>query len=71
MAGATGYLGRHIVKELQTRNLDFAAIARDPKKLKSMGVSEQQISVGEVTGIATSLVTLLLLIDSFVDINNN
>ena len=49
MAGATGYLGRHIVKELQSRDLDFAVIARDPERMRSMGVSDQQISVGEVT----------------------
>lgn len=49
VAGATGYLGRHLIKELQNRKLNFRAIARNEKKLLEMGVGERQIIKAEVT----------------------
>lgn len=49
VAGSTGYLGRHIVKELQFRGLAFQAIARSSKNLLKLGLNKSQITVTEVT----------------------
>ena len=53
VAGATGYLGRHIIKELQFRGLPFQAIARNSEKLQKMGLSAEQIISAEVTQAET------------------
>ena len=53
VAGATGYLGRHIIKELQFRGLPFQAIARNSEKLQKMGLSPGQIISAEVTKAET------------------
>ena len=53
VAGATGYLGRHIIKELQFRGLPFQAIARNTEKLQKMGLSPGQIISAEVTKAET------------------
>lgn len=47
VAGATGYLGLHVIKELEAQNISFKAIARSPQKLK--GLSPEQIIEAEVT----------------------
>lgn len=49
IAGSTGYLGGHIVQELQSRKMDFVAVARNDKKLLNMGLASNQIRRAEVT----------------------
>lgn len=49
VAGATGYLGRHLVKELQFRGLPFQAIARSDEKLLKLGLDKSHIVQAQVT----------------------
>lgn len=49
IAGSTGYLGSHLVKELQAQNTNFQALARSEKKLLKLGLSAAQIIQAEVT----------------------
>lgn len=49
VAGASGYLGRHIIDVLKTSNTDFFALARHTERLKRSGVTDPQIRVAEVT----------------------
>ena len=49
VAGSTGYLGSHIVKELLAQDQEFVALARNTKKLKTMGLDEAQIIQAEAT----------------------
>lgn len=49
VAGATGYLGKHIVKELQLRNIEFEAMVRNAGKLQSLSLKEAQVVTAEVT----------------------
>lgn len=49
VAGATGYLGSHIVKLLQSQGKPFKAIARNKQKLLKLGLDESQIITAEVT----------------------
>lgn len=49
VAGSTGYLGRHLVKELQLRGMPFQAMARSDKKLLKLGLNPEQIIKAEVT----------------------
>ncbi|MEM8894715.1 MAG: SDR family oxidoreductase, partial [Bacteroidota bacterium] len=49
LAGATGYLGQHILTELQQRSTNFVAIARKKNKLASKGIADHQIIAAEVT----------------------
>ncbi|MEM9920005.1 MAG: SDR family oxidoreductase [Bacteroidota bacterium] len=49
IAGATGYLGRYIVKELQAHQMDFLAIARDASKLEKEGLTATQIVEADMT----------------------
>ena len=49
LAGATGYLGGHLVEEMTRRGLEFRAMARNPEKLKAAGLDATQILVAEVT----------------------
>ncbi len=49
VAGATGYLGSHIVQELLDRKIDVRALARNPKKLLAQGVPASQIFTAEAT----------------------
>ncbi|MBT33241.1 MAG: NAD-dependent dehydratase [Thalassobius sp.] len=49
VAGATGYLGSHIVKLLQSQEKSFKAIARNKQKLLNFGLDESQIITAEVT----------------------
>lgn len=49
VAGATGYLGSHIVKALQQSDHTFQAIARNQTKLNKLGVGDDQIIKAEVT----------------------
>lgn len=49
LVGATGYLGMHIIRQLQDQNQNFVALARNKKKLESIGVPEAQIVEAQVT----------------------
>lgn len=49
VAGATGYLGTHLIKELLLRSMDFQAIGRNADKLRNQGLSQKQIIEAEVT----------------------
>ncbi len=53
IAGATGYLGSHLVKELQRVNFSFQAIARNTERLKAQGLKSDQIIKAEVTDPST------------------
>ncbi|MCR9253718.1 MAG: SDR family oxidoreductase [bacterium] len=53
VAGATGYLGIHLVNELQNLRTPFRAIARNGKKLESQGLNSDQIINAEVTDFKT------------------
>ena len=54
VVGATGYLGLHIIKELQHQQINFIALARDKQKLINHGVPEIQI----IEALATDPETL-------------
>jgi len=49
VAGATGYLGRHIVNKLKNSGEDFFALARNAEKLRQTELSDAQIRIAEVT----------------------
>ncbi|MBM7035399.1 SDR family oxidoreductase [Vibrio ulleungensis] len=49
IVGATGYLGLHIIKQLQQNNQNFVAVARNRSKLIAYGVLPSQIIEAEVT----------------------
>jgi|TARA_B100001964_G_scaffold245290_1_gene331287 uncharacterized protein YbjT (DUF2867 family) len=55
VAGATGYLGRFVVKELKEQGYWVRALARNPEKLNRLGVFREppiiadEVFVGEVT----------------------
>lgn len=49
VAGATGYLGSHIVQELLDRKIDVCALARNPQKLLAQGVPASKIFTAEAT----------------------
>lgn len=49
LAGATGYLGRHIVKEMKKRKLSAKLIARRPEKLIHLESSRLELVKAEVT----------------------
>ncbi len=53
VAGATGYLGLHIVRQLIAHNHHFLALARSKQKLIDNGVAENQIVQAEVTQVAS------------------
>lgn len=49
VAGATGYLGLHIVGQLLSNDFPFLALARSKQKLLDVGVTDQQIVQAQVT----------------------
>ncbi|MEZ8802464.1 SDR family oxidoreductase [Vibrio splendidus] len=49
VAGATGYLGRHLIEALQACGADFKAQARSADKLKDLGLNDSQIQIAQVT----------------------
>ena len=53
IAGSTGYLGSHLVKELQSQKLPFQAIARNEKRLLEKGLNPEQVISAEVTDPTT------------------
>tara|TARA_R110000744_G_scaffold6187_10_gene21741 strand:+ start:4761 stop:5651 length:891 start_codon:yes stop_codon:yes gene_type:complete len=53
LAGATGYLGNYIAKELITRNIDTKIIARNPSRIIDIASSLTGIIQAEVTSAET------------------
>jgi uncharacterized protein YbjT (DUF2867 family) len=53
LAGATGYLGGFIAKELKNQGCRFVAFGRNIEKLKQLGLEEKEIKNVEVTKIHT------------------
>ena len=53
LAGATGYLGGYISKELKYQKFDFLAFGRSEEKLKKMGLADKQFQVLDVTKLDT------------------
>ena len=53
LAGATGYLGSHLVKVMQNQHFSFKTIARNNEKLMQMGLNKDQILQAEVTKTQT------------------
>lgn len=49
VAGASGYLGQHIIRELQSRKLRFKAIVRNPSKLHHLNIKPDELISAEVT----------------------
>jgi uncharacterized protein YbjT (DUF2867 family) len=49
VAGATGYLGQFVVRELKSRGYSVRALARSPEKLDHLRESLDEIVVAEVT----------------------
>ncbi|MCC4815915.1 NAD-dependent dehydratase [Vibrio lentus] len=49
VAGATGYLGRHLIEALQACDADFKAQARSADKLKDLSLNDSQIQIAQVT----------------------
>jgi uncharacterized protein YbjT (DUF2867 family) len=49
LAGATGYLGSYIAKELQKRKYHVRVIARDLEKLKQKRVEASEILEADIT----------------------
>ncbi len=53
IAGATGYLGRYLVKELKANHTQFLALGRNAKKLRALGLQADEMAIGEVTSPST------------------
>jgi len=49
VAGATGYIGRHVVKALHARGFRVRAVVRDPKRLGTALPFCHEVVVGQVT----------------------
>ena len=49
LAGATGYLGGYIYKELRKRNYDVKVVARKPEKLGGKNIRPEELLRAEVT----------------------
>lgn len=55
IAGATGYLGSHILNELKQRQYFVRAIARNPEKLKKITANVDELIEAEITKPQTIL----------------
>ncbi len=53
LAGATGYLGGYIAKELKDEEFDFLAFGRSEEKLNKKGLDHTQFQVVDVTKLDT------------------
>ncbi|MEL7046184.1 MAG: SDR family oxidoreductase [Pseudomonadota bacterium] len=53
LAGATGYLGSHIARELSQRGISYRAIARNPSKLEALDVNATESWRAEMTDAAS------------------
>lgn len=49
LAGSTGYLGKHILKELESWGIPTTALAREPDKIKNYAWKKLSIKKAEVT----------------------
>jgi len=49
VAGATGYLGHYVIKELKKQGYWVRALARNPEKLENLKESIDEVFIGEVT----------------------
>jgi len=49
LAGATGYLGGYIAKELMKRFYLVRALARSPEKLEQNNIAVNEVSQSEIT----------------------
>jgi len=49
LAGATGYLGKYILNELQKRNVGVRAIVRNPAKLENINLDIVDVFEAEIT----------------------
>lgn len=49
LAGASGYLGTYIMKQLQSQLFDYIVIARNPDKLITKGMDPDRIVKAELT----------------------
>ncbi|GAA4300731.1 SDR family oxidoreductase [Compostibacter hankyongensis] len=53
VAGATGYLGSHLCRELKKQHYFIRALARNTKKLQQLHIPADEVFKGEATGPAT------------------
>ena len=53
VAGATGYLGWYVVKELKKQGYCIRALVRNPEKLADLKKSIDEVFVGEATKLET------------------
>ncbi|TDQ19477.1 uncharacterized protein YbjT (DUF2867 family) [Algoriphagus boseongensis] len=53
LAGATGYLGAYLAKELKRQGHDFLAFGRSEEKLRNLDLNENQWQLVEVTKLAS------------------
>jgi len=53
VAGATGYLGKYIVKNLVERNFNTTVLVRNPKKFETFGIPVNRLVQAEVTNQST------------------
>lgn len=49
VAGASGYLGKHIIRELQLRKIEFGAIVRKKESVYELNLTDKQLIEAEVT----------------------
>lgn len=53
VAGATGYLGKHVVKNLVEQNFNTTALVRNPMKFEAFGTPVDKLVQAEVTNQST------------------
>lgn len=53
VAGATGYLGKYIVKNLVEKNFNTTVLVRNPTKFETFGISVNRVVQAEVTNPST------------------
>lgn len=53
VAGATGYLGKYVVKNLVEQNFNTTALVRNPKKFEAIGTPVDKLVQAEVTNQST------------------
>lgn len=53
VAGATGYLGSHIITELQRTAVDVKALGRNQEKLENLGLRKDQLILSTITDPST------------------
>ena len=53
IAGATGYLGKHITQELKQQDFHTKVLVRNPKKFESYGIQVEEVVQAEITDKST------------------